>query len=228
METTLKVCIVDDHTIFRKAFKEIVLQQPNIEVAFDAPDGITLFERLSTTEIDIVLLDLYLPTISGIEIIKTMKCQYPKVKIIVISSCIDLKVIDSVFDLGVHAYISKSAELREFWDAIAQVSQNRLFENSLLKQTLYWKAFQKLTVNNLEQEIKTNSTHQRLFELLWQEKNTQEIARDLFMSISSIEKLKQSLKEKTGAKSTIGLIKYALNENLILIRPQNELALNIN
>lgn len=219
-----KLCIVDDHTIFRKALKEVVSNKEGIEVAFDAENGQELLKKLPHHEIDIVLLDLFMPVMSGREVIVYMKEHHPEIKIIVISACQELSIINSVLEMGVHAYISKTADVSELWDALEQVKCNKLYENKLLKQTLYWQAHERLTQNDTYRQIRYNTTHQKLLELLWQEKSTLEIAHELFMSVSSIEKLKQQLKEKIGAKSTIGLIKYALNKKLI--SPQGYDALN--
>lgn len=219
-----KVCIVDDHTIFRKALKEVVSNKDGIEVVFDAENGQELLKKLPQYDIDIVLLDLFMPVMSGRDVIVYMKEHYPEIKIIVISACQELSIINTVLEMGIHAYISKTADVSELWDAIEQVKCNKLYENKLLKQTLYWQAHQRLTQNDTYRQIRYNTTHQKLLELLWQEKSTQEIAHELFMSVSSIEKLKQQLKEKIGAKSTIGLIKYALHKKLI--SPQGYDALN--
>lgn len=224
MNPLTRICIADDHTIFRKALKEVVSNKQGLEVVFDVENGEELIKKLSEHQVDIVLLDLFMPVVSGKESIAHIKEHYPTVKIIVISACQDLSIINTVLEMGVHAYLAKTSDVNELWEAMEEVKNNKLYENSLLKQTLYWQAHQRLTQNDVYRQIKYNATHQKLFELLWQEKSTQEIAHELFMSVSSIEKLKQQLKEKIGAKSTIGLIKYALNKNIIT--PTNYDSLN--
>lgn len=216
MNPYTRICLADDHTIFRKALKEVISNKQGIDVVFDAGNGDELIKKLRDQQPDIVLLDLFMPVISGKEAIAYIKEHYPAIKIIVISACQDLAIINTVLEMGVHAYLSKTADVSELWEALEEVRNNRLYENKLLKQTLYWQAHQRLTQNDVYHQIKFNATHQKLFELLWQEKSTQEIAHELFMSVSSIEKLKQQLKEKIGAKSTIGLIKYALTKNIII------------
>ena len=215
MNPYTRICLADDHTIFRKALKEVISNKEGIQVIFDAENGEELIRKLQDHQADIVLLDLFMPVISGKEAIAYIKEHYPAIKIIVISACQDLAIINSVLEMGLHAYLSKTADVSELWEALEQVKINKLYENKLLKQTLYWQAHQRLTQNDVYKQIKYNATHQKLFELLWQEKSTQEIAHELYMSVSSIEKLKQQLKEKIGAKSTIGLIKYALTKNII-------------
>jgi DNA-binding NarL/FixJ family response regulator len=212
----LNLCIVDDHPIFRKALRELISQKEEYRVAFDANDGEELMQKLSVHNVDIVLLDLYMPKMNGLETIQAIRSKYQQIKIIVISLSSDFEMISRTIELGVHAFISKTADVTELWEAVQHVRHNKLFENKILKQTLYWKASKRLISDSTHNELRHSPIHQRLFELLWQEKNTNEIAQELLMSVSSIEKLKQQLKEKTGARSTIGLIKYALDKRIII------------
>ncbi|MGB8191884.1 MAG: response regulator transcription factor, partial [Chitinophagaceae bacterium] len=184
MTSHTRICLADDHTIFRKALKEVLSNKEGIEVLFDAENGEELIRKLASYSVDIVLVDLSMPIISGKEAISYLKEHYPQLKIIVISACQDLSIINSVLEMGIHAYLSKTADVSELWEAIEQVKQNKLYENRLLKQTLYWQAHQRLTQTDVYRQIKYNTTHQKLFELLWQEKSTQEIAHELFMSVS--------------------------------------------
>src|SRR5215213_8428781 len=115
MNPCLRICIVDDHTIFRKALREVISNNEEIEVVFDSANGEDLIKKLSTNGVDIVLLDLFMPVVSGNEAIHYLKEYYPAVKIIVISECQDLAIINNVLELGVHAYLSKTAEVSELW-----------------------------------------------------------------------------------------------------------------
>lgn len=214
-----KICLVDDHTIFRKALREVITSREGIEVVFDTENGEDFIKKIATHPTDIVLLDLFMPKMGGREVILHIKTHYPNIKIIVISACTSVAIINNILEMGVHAYLSKTSDVSELWEAIEHVKQNRLYENKWLKRSLYWQAQQRITQPEALQQIKYNPTQQKLIELLWQEKSTQEIASELLMSVSSIEKLKQHLKEKAGVKSTLGLIKFALNQNLIVWAP---------
>jgi DNA-binding NarL/FixJ family response regulator len=216
MISRAKICISDNHTIFRNALTELITLKGEYEVVFDASDSNELFHKLTVENADIVLMDIYFPETDGLKIIEELQKSYPQIKIIVISLCCDLDVIDKAFNLGIHGYISKTASLTELWEALNQVQNGRLFENKMLKESLYYQATKRVAKGKTDNLFKNNPIHLKILELLWQEKSTREIARQLLMSISSIEKIKQQLKEETGAKSNIGLIKYALRKKLII------------
>jgi DNA-binding NarL/FixJ family response regulator len=217
MNQPIKICIVDYHTLFVKALSELMSLKEGYIVSFDAGNANDLFQRLNREMVDIILMDIYFADTDGLKIIEELKKNYTEIKIIVISLCPDPDIINKAFELGIHGYISKKANLSELWDALHQVQNDRLFENKILKESLYCQATKRLVKDKDKRNINHNPTHLKILELLWQEKNSREIAQELFMSVSSIEKLKQQLKEESGTKSTIGLIKYALKKKLIVL-----------
>jgi DNA-binding NarL/FixJ family response regulator len=216
MLTVTKIALADDHTIFRKALKEILSQKTGIKVVAEAEDGDQLLQLLPGIDTDIILLDLYMPKKDGFETLQVLRTDYSQVKVIILSTCIDPEVVSSLLEMGIYGYLPKTADISELWEAIECASNNALYENKLVRDTLYWQARQRLNQHEEIFHIKTNPAHQKILKLLWQEKTTQQIANELFMSVSSVEKIKQSLKEKIGTKTTIGLIKYALTQRIIL------------
>jgi DNA-binding NarL/FixJ family response regulator len=220
MLTPIKIALADDHTIFRKALKEIISKETGLKVVVEAEDGEQLLNLIPGNNIDIILLDLYMPKKNGFETLQVLQSDYPQIKVIILSTCIDPEVVSNLLEMGIYGYLPKTADVSELWESIEHASRNILYENKLVMDTLYWKARQRLKHCDETFQIKTNPAHQKIFKLLWQEKTTQEIANELFMSVSSIEKIKQSLKEKVGVKSTIGLIKYALTQKIIFPNPE--------
>jgi DNA-binding NarL/FixJ family response regulator len=215
MLNQIKIALADDHTIFRKALKEIITQKSGIQVVADAEDGEQLLSLLPGKDVDIVLLDLYMPRKNGIETLQVLQTDYPHIKVIFLSSCTDPEIVSNMLEMGIYGYLPKTADISELWESIEYASKNTLYENKLVKDTLFWQARERLKHHDEAPLLKSNPAHHQIFKLLWQEKTTQEIANELFMSVSSIEKIKQSLKEKIGVKTTIGLIKYALTQKII-------------
>jgi DNA-binding NarL/FixJ family response regulator len=201
MLTLTKIALADDHTIFRKALKEIITQKPGIQIVADAGDGEQLLSLL--------------PRKNGIETLQVLRSDYPHIKVIFLSSCTEPEIVSNMLEMGVYGYLPKTADISELWESIDYALKNTLYENKLVKDTLFWQARERLKHHDEVHLLKSNPAHYQIFKLLWQEKTTQEIAKELFMSVSSIEKIKQSLKEKIGVKTTIGLIKYALTQRII-------------
>lgn len=207
--------MVDDHHLFRKTLASYLSQQENIIVAFDAPDTGELLYNLKTQSIDILLVDLFMPKKNGKQTITSVRKEYPAIKTIVLSMCTDVRLINDLLDTGIYGYISKADEPEELLKAIQSVSESRIYRNKLFTEALYWDSQNIMNPNKKQPGIVFNEREQTIIQLIWEEKNNQEIADQLYLSVRSIEKIRQSLKEKLDVKSTIGLLKYGLNQNII-------------
>lgn len=211
----IHVSIIDDHALFRSCLSEYLAKQKDISVEFDEGDPNKILDKLGSYKIDITLVDLFMPKVSGDSLIKSIKEKYPHIKIIILSMCTELPQISSLIDQGIHSYISKADDIGELVSAIYAVHDNKIYKNKLFTDALYW--------HNLQaSEKKTNGSHiqfddreKRILQLLWEEKSNKEIAQELFIGIRSIEKIRQHMKEKLGVKTTIGLLKYALTSDII-------------
>lgn len=119
----------------------------------------------------------------------------------VLSACTDKKIINDTFNLEAFAYIPKASEPEELHQAILCAANGNIYQNK------YYISHQKLIFN---------PTEIRILELIWSEKTNEEIARTMLISLSTIEKTKHQLKEKTSAKSTMGLIRYAIERRILI------------
>jgi DNA-binding NarL/FixJ family response regulator len=210
--TTL--AIVDDHALFRKVLKNYLSEQRNVHVAVQASNMFELFTRLKNYSVDMVLLDVFMPGTNGFDAIKSLHEEYPSLKILVLSMSVDMDLISDMLDMGIYGYISKADEPEELLLAIKSVSENRIYRNRLFTEALYWN--KQNNINGFpESSTSINEREQRILQLIWEEKSNKEIADELFLGVRSVEKIRQDLKEKVGAKSTIGLLKYAIRKKLI-------------
>jgi len=209
------IAIVDDHALFRKTLKNYLSEQKELQVSAQASDMFELLDKLRSHPVDVLIMDLFMPGLNGSDAVKTICTEYPNVKILVLSMCNDMDLISDLLDSGIHGYISKSDEPEELVQAVRTVSANRLYHNRIFTEALYW---------NKENNIKTNlagpleqlsDREKRILQLIWEEKSNKEIADELFLGIRSVEKIRQDIKEKVGAKSTVGLLKYAINKKII-------------
>ncbi|HEV9036186.1 MAG TPA: response regulator transcription factor [Puia sp.] len=211
----ISLAIVDDHALFRKTLKNFLCEQQNIHVAVEVPDVFTLFNRLKTTPIDVLLMDIFLPGMNGDEALMNIRLQYPDVKILMLSMCTDMDLICDLLEKGIHGYISKGDEPEDLLQAIRTVSENRIFRNRLFTEALYWNkqnTFKSVAERN---HVLLNEREKKILQLMWEEKSNKEIADALFLGVRSVEKIRQDLKEKVGVKSTVGLLKYAINKRII-------------
>jgi len=213
---SISIAIADDHTLFRKSLKGYLSQQKSIEVVIEASNAVELINELKNKTADIVLLDIFMPELNGDEAVKIIRAQYPDIKVIILSMYTDLAMVNDLIDTGIHAYISKADEPEQLLQAIRSVCENRIYKNKIFTEALYWNRQLNVKYGNIG---KVNNSledrEKKILQLLWEEKSNKEIADEVFLSVRSIEKIRQSMKEKLGVKSTIGLIKYGLNTKII-------------
>src|SRR5580692_8675688 len=104
----INVAIIHDHHLFRKLIAGYLCQQRDIDVVFEAADASELFSRLGCIDIDVVLMDIFLPKINGIDAATILRNEYPSIRIVIVSLCTDANVIKAFLDIGVYAYLSKN------------------------------------------------------------------------------------------------------------------------
>jgi DNA-binding NarL/FixJ family response regulator len=211
----IRVAIVDNQTLFRKAVKNYLSEQKDIHVVIQASGMFDLLDQLKGTYIDVLVTDLFLHDVSGNDAVELIRSKYPDIKIVILSSCNDLDLISDLLDSGIHGYVSKSNEPEELVDAICQASQNRITHTGILTEALYMNKEKSIKAQGSRDIAILNEREKRILQLLWEEKTNKEIADDLILGIRSVEKIRQDIKEKLGVKSTVGLLKYAIDKKII-------------
>lgn len=213
----INLAIVDDHTLVRKTLQSFLSQQSNIKILIQAANIVDLLTELAKKSVDVLIMDVFMPNSDGYVAFKTIKKQYPEIKIIALSMNTDLYLINDLLDIGINAYIAKHDEPENLLQAIFSVSENRIYRNKLFTEALY---LNRQNIIRNQPEKKTDlldDREKKILQLLWEEKSNKEIADEIFLSVRSIEKIRQDMKEKLDIASTIGLLKYALRNNIINI-----------
>jgi DNA-binding NarL/FixJ family response regulator len=212
---SLKIAMVDDHVLFRETLKCFLLQQIDLRVTIERSNAADLIADLQKNSVDILLMDLFLPDLNGYEALKIVKSRYPDIKTIVLSMNTDLVLINSLLDIGIQGYVSKTDDPQSLLQAINAASENKLHRTKLITEALYHNRLVNSRRLNGASRVVFDEREVRVLQLLWREKSNKEIAGEIYLSVRSVEKLRQDMKEKVGAKSTIGLLKYALCHNVI-------------
>ena len=213
--TPCNLAIADDHNIYRKVVYNYLSNQRGLHVIIQANNGLDLLAKLKTTPVDILLLDIYMPKLSGLEALKIIRRDFPEIRILLVSMCSDLELISELLDLGIYGYISKSDEPEELLLAIESVSNNRIYRNNMLTKALNYKDPNLGRAGKPPAPNILNDREKRILQLLWEEKDNREIADEVRLSVRSVEKLRLDMKEKVGVRSTIGLFKYGMMHHII-------------
>lgn len=212
---SINVAIADDHTLFRKTLRDYITGQKNINVVVQSPDIQDLLYKLKNNCVQVLLMDEFMPKLNGAEAVKTIRHEYPEIKILILSMRTDMELLSDLMDLGVYGYFSKADEPEELIHAIITLSEQRIYRNKMFTEVMYWSKQNDMEMNIPAAHTPLSEREKQILKLLWDEKSNKEIADHLFLSVRSVEKIRQDLKEKLGVKTTVGLLKYAMSTKVI-------------
>jgi DNA-binding NarL/FixJ family response regulator len=208
-----KIIIVDDHTLFRNGLRILLNNLDNYHVIAEAANGKQFLELLNTVVPDLVLMDISMPVMDGIEASAIAHQRYPELKIITLSMYGEEDYYYKMVNAGVKGFVLKNSDIKEVKTALDVVYDGGSFFSAELLQTL---------VNSLKYSAKSNEFHTELSEremeiliLICQGMSNQEIADKLFISKRTVDKHRANILEKSESKNTAQLVVYAIKNRLV-------------
>ena len=213
MEKKIKLFIIDDHKMFLEGIQSILNEAPFIEVIATAKNGKEALKILNNFKLDVLITDINMPELNGIELTEIIKKQYAKTKVIAVSSHAESKIISKAIKAGVNGYILKNTGKTELLKAIAQVYKGKNYYSEEVKEIMDDSLFNPKKVE--KQLVKLSNREQEILKLISEEKKTQEIATELFISPNTVEVHRKNLMRKIGTKNMVGLVKYAIQQGII-------------
>lgn len=216
MNTTIKIAIADDYKIFRDGLKVGLSAEANFEVMLEADNGENLIKAMEHTMPDVIIMDIKMPIMDGMEATKLIRKLYPLVKVLVVTMYDDDKFIIHLMEIGANGYLLKNAEPDEIRKAIYAVSENGYYFNDLVNKAL----LKKLVIKNqikpsFNQDIELTERELEVLKLICEEKTAIEIGKEIFLSPRSVEGIRQRLIEKVGVRNTAGLVMFAVKNGMV-------------
>ncbi len=214
---TNKIILVDDHKLFRDGLKFVINQIDGMEVVAEASNGLEFLELLEDNKPDLVLMDISMPELDGVQATRQAIEKYPNIKILVISMYCDEEYYYQMIQAGVMGFVLKESGKNELENAITAIlSGENYFSQKLLKEII-------VNINSPLKSKKSqgapdNNLTKRELEVLQcivEGLSNSQIAEKLFISIRTVEGHKSNLINKTGVKNTISLVMYALKHKLV-------------
>ncbi len=209
----IKILVVDDHRILLESICLLLSTIENVEVVAKASSGCDALQILENETVDLILTDLGMPIMNGIELTIKVRELYPSKKILVLTASEDAPTIKEAIRSGAMGYVFKSAEKEELELAITTIVSGKKYYNNdaLMKlaemdQTEHAGEVPKVELTPREIEV---------LKLIVQEMSGTTIAEKLFVSPSTVETHRKNLFEKIGVNSTVGLVKYALKFGIV-------------
>ena len=215
----IRVAITDDQVLFRRGMASIINTFENMSIVLEADNGLILLNALQTVEKlpDVVLLDLSMPELNGIETTKILHAKYPSVKIIILSVYGEDRFVTHLMELGVNAYLFKNVEPEEVERAIHTVIEKDFYFNeaflNAMKNRLSNKKQRILLTDNIPSTLTAREVD--VLKLICKQKTAQEIADQLFISVRTVDGHRNNLLEKTGVRNSAGLVLFAIKHRII-------------
>jgi DNA-binding NarL/FixJ family response regulator len=201
----IHIAIADDYQLFRDGLKLLLPHEEKIQVIWTAQNGKQVLSEMQTQQPDILLLDIQMPELNGIDVLQEVAKKYPRVKVIMLSMYVEKVYIEKVFQLGAAGYLLKNAGNEELVHAIKMVYDGHKYFAPEITQAL---------MNNKE-EIRLTKREEEVLILIAKEMSNPDIAAKLFLSVETVNSHRKNLMRKLDVKNTAGLVKYAIQHKLI-------------
>ena len=216
MNRPIKIAIVDDHKMLLEGLSLMLGNEPEIEVPRTFINGKLLLEALENEEhFDVILLDINMPELNGIEICKLVKKKYPIIKIIALSMVGENNLIKLMLKNGANGYLHKNAGMDEIREAIFCVMENKTFLSKEISEHMYQKSDSGVVKITNSPFPKLSRREEEILEMIIDEQTTHDIAEKLFISFGTVESHRRNIMIKLGAKNTAGMVRTALEYGLI-------------
>lgn len=214
--STIRLAIADDHLLFREGIKLIFDAQQDIDLVVNAGNGKELVEAMAQQTVDVVLLDLEMPVVNGAEALNMIKEQFPETKVLLLTMHNNHKYIISFLQQGANGYLLKDATPDELVFAVKKVHETGKYLSDHVSEVLLNRlSSMKSDAVELGVGHNLNEREVEVLRYICQEFTTAEIADKMFLSNRTIESYRKRLLEKTDARNTAGLVRFAIENNLL-------------
>lgn len=206
-----RIAIAEDQLLLRKAMVELLEMEADFQIVFEATTGTELLRFLEHGEADLVLTDLEMPGMNGIDVIQQLSEQAPNLPVVVLSSHEKEEMILDTIQAGAKGYLLKNSDPDEVKDALRKVlRQGFYFKEDISQLLLRGMVQQRATAHSAPNTAILTKREQEVLHFICQEKTNQEIADQLFLSPRTVESYRKNMIQKVGAKNTVGLVLYAV------------------
>ncbi|MGI8600546.1 MAG: response regulator [Chitinophagaceae bacterium] len=212
---TIKVLLADDHELFRDGFKMLIKKQQDIEIIGEAENGRELVNLAKELKPDVIVTDIKMPVLDGIEATKTLTKQFPGIGIIALSMFDDEFLIVDMLEAGAKGYLLKNAQKEEIFEAIRSVYNNETYycnkTSTRLAQMIAKSGFNPY---HKKQRVDFSERELEIMRLICQEYSNKEIGEKLFISARTVEGHRNKIQDKIKAKNMAGIIIYAIKHGI--------------
>jgi DNA-binding NarL/FixJ family response regulator len=211
----VRILIADDHQLVIDGLLLMLRESEDMQCVGQAANGHAVLALLETTPVDVLLLDINMPEMDGVECCRQVKERYPHIKVLTLSMMRELSLVKTMLKLGASGFLLKNAGKDEVLEAIRKVYEGKqAFSEEVLESLM--NSFSNKPAKSTTSPFPTISRREKqILQLIVDEKTTSEIAGDLFISFGTVETHRRNLLLKLNARNTAGLVKSALEYDLL-------------
>jgi len=216
MNATIRVVIADDHEIFRDGLALMLSKQKNIQLVGQAENGRQLVDMVLTLQPDIILTDIKMPLMDGVEASRFIIQKIPDAKIIALSMFDEENLVVNMLEAGAKGYLLKNADKQEILEALATVYENNTYYCRLTTARLASMIVKsRFSDSKKMKPVEFNEREKEIIRYICQQDTAQQIADKLFLSKRTVEGYRTRILEKMNVKNTAGVVIYAMKHHLI-------------
>ncbi len=213
----ITVLLADDHTLVRQGFRALLSAEPDIVVVGEAETGRRAVQLATELRPDVIVMDLAMPSLNGMEATRQIVKQVPEVKVLILSSYADDEYLEQATEAGAAGYLLKQATVSEVLRAIREVSKGKSYFSPAITETLIAR-YRRILFEGMHPRKPADlltSRETEVLQLIAEGKANKQIADELDLSIKTIDKIRLSLKTKLEIHDIAGLTRYAISKRVI-------------
>jgi len=214
---TYNIVIADDHILFRRGLKGIIESQAGFEVIGEAGDGLELLKLLCTMAPDLVILDISMPNLRGIEAVSRITKHHPKLKVLILTMHKDRTYLHQAIAAGADGYLLKEDADPDLFSAIERIRQGKIYVSPHLAEGMLddWAGMRRGEVNSSLQPDVLTSREKEVLKLIAEGRSNREIGDLLFISGRTVERHRANIMDKLQIRKTADLVRYAMQKGYI-------------
>jgi len=212
-----RIVLADDHVMFRQGLKRILEERSDLEVVGEVDCGLELLKLLERLVPDLIILDISMPNLRGLEAIHEIKMSHPEVRILVLTMHKDQEYLHQAITAGAEGYLLKEDADAELFSAIDRVRRGRIYVSPKLSEgvTEDWVKMSRGDHKPSFEPEKLTTREREVVKLIAEGKSSKEVGDLLFISVRTVEHHRANIMEKLNLKNTADLVKYAVQKGYV-------------
>ena len=211
---SIRILLADDHRVMRDGLRAVLAPEPKMQVVAEAGTGREVLDRLADTPVDVVVMDIGMPELNGIEATRQIVKQWPRVRVIALSTYSDKRYVLAMLDAGASAYVLKIAACEELLTAIRKVVRGECFLSGAITGIVVDSYVRRQFTMDQSAQARLGAREREVLQLVAEGKSSKEIAARLNVSVKTVETHRRNIMDKLDLRTVAELTKYAVREGI--------------